>query len=130
MDLAQWNLSRVGVNMDYDLLAPSFDEAIETPEGFKLTGKQPLTVGIHGIYNPGAMFCGISPVFEFRARWPVAGAELTEVMIAAGAKAPETVLGSLAWKSGYRHTVLEFSGQQRIFDITLDGWFSELVYYY
>jgi len=130
MDVAQWNLSRVGLNIDYDLLAPSFEEAIETPEGFKLTGKQPLTIGVHGVYNPGAMWWGISPIFELRARWPAAGAELTEVMIAAGAKAPETVLGSLAWKSGYRHTVIEFTGQRRSFDLTVDGWFSELAYYY
>ncbi len=130
MDLAHWNLSRVGFNVDYDLLAPSFEEGIETPGGYKMTGKQPLTVGIHGIYNPGAVYCGISPIFEVRARWPAAGAELTDVKVSAGVKAPETVLGSLAWRSGYRHTVLEFSTRHRGFDITLDGWFSELVYFY
>jgi len=130
MDLGQWNLSRVGVDVDYDVLAPTFSEASETAEGFKLTGRQSLTLGIHGVYNPGAGYCGISPIFEFRARWPVSGAELTDLTLAVGAKAPETVLGSMAWKSGYRHTVIEFSGQRRTLDLTLDGWFSELAYYY
>jgi hypothetical protein len=130
MDVAQWNLSRVGLNIDYDLLAPKFTETSETADGFRITGRESLTVGIHGVYNPGAVYWGMSPILEFRARWPVSGAELTEVTLAAGAKAPETVLGSLAWKSGYRHTIIEFSGRRRTLNLTLDGWFSELAYYY
>ena len=130
MDLAHWQLSRIGVNIDYDVLSPTFTEASETAEGFKMTGSAPLTLGVHGTYNPTRSYCGISPMLQFRARWPVSGAELTEVMLAAGLRAPETLLGSVAWKSGYRHTLIDFGADGRTFDITLDGWFSELAYYY
>lgn len=130
IDVAQWQLSRIGVNMDYDVLAPSFTEESDTGGEFKMTGSGALTIGIHGVYNPTANYCGITPIFQFRARWPVSGAELTDAMVAGGLRTPETVLGSMAWMSGYRHTVLEFGTKGRNFDITLDGWFSELAYYY
>jgi hypothetical protein len=130
VDLAQWQLSRIGVDMDYDVVSPTFTEASETAAGFKMTGSGPLTIGVHGLYNPTAAFSGISPLLQFRARWPVSGAELTDVMVAAGLRSPETVLGSMALKTGYRHTIIEFGASGRTFDMTLDGWFGELAYYY
>jgi hypothetical protein len=130
IDIAQWQLSRIGVDIDYDLLSATFTESSETEGGFKMTGGGPLTIGIHGVYNPTATCWGISPMIQFRARWPVSGVELTELMIAAGLRTPETVLGSMAWKSGYRHTLIEFGQNRRTLDVTLDGWFSELAYYY
>jgi hypothetical protein len=130
VDIVQWNLSRFGINADFDLFSPEFVDGIRTPGGLRMIGRRATTLGIHGLYNPVVNYWGVSPIFEVRARWPLSGTEITDVELSAGVRTPETVFGSMAWKSGYRHTAIEFSDRRRSFDALLDGWFSELVYYY
>lgn len=137
-DIFQRYKTRVGMNMDYDLFPPIFNEAVQTIGGKKISGPAALTLGIHAVYNPITNFYGLSPVVEARVSWPILGTEVTDLELAIGVKAPETVLGSLALKGGYRRTNVEFKDRQMFngvpvstgFDAIMRGWFAELAYYY
>jgi hypothetical protein len=141
-DVFQWGRSRVGVNMDYDLYTPNFtasiNEANRASAGKQIFGTSALTLGMHLVYNPTFNVYGISAVGEARARWPIMGTEVTDWEVSGGLKSAETVLGSVALRSGYRRTTIEFSdtavfnnvGAATEFDAAIGGWFGELVYYY
>lgn len=131
--------ARVGANVDLDLYKPIFTEAIQTGNGGKkIQGESALTWGLHATYSPNASIYGVSGVFEVRARWPILGASVTDVELAAGLRGPESVLGAAALRCGWRSTTLEFHGKQTFndavvdseFDAVLSGWFGQLVYYY
>lgn len=130
VDIAQWNWSRIGVNGDVDLYSPEFIDTIRDPDGLRMLGKRGATLGFHVVYNPVTCFFGMSPMIEVRARWPISGTEITDLALAAGLRTPETIFGSLSLKTGYRHTQIEFTDQARTFNALLDGWFTELAYYY
>jgi hypothetical protein len=130
VDIAQWHLSRVGINGDMDLFSPEFIDTIRHPVGLRMLGKRGGTLGFHIVYNPVNCFYGLSPLVEVRARWPITGTEITDLALAAGIRIPETVFGSLAWKSGYRHTRIEYSAEHHTLNTLMDGWFTELAYYY
>jgi len=137
-DVFQRNRTRFGVDMDFDLFAPGFTEAIQTAGGKYITGPAALTLGIHGVYNPVVCFWGISTILEARARWPISDTKITDWELSAGFASPETMLGTMAVKGGYRRTSLQFKNSQIFqntpasteFDIVWGGWFGELVYYY
>jgi hypothetical protein len=136
-DIFQRFGTRAGVNLDYDLFEPEFQEAIQTIGGKVISGPSALTLGIHAVYSPVVCFYGISPVIQALARWPVQGSEVTDLELSFGIKTPETVLGSLALKGGYRRTDVEFRRGQLFsgpvsteFDAIMSGWFGELAYYY
>jgi len=137
--LFQWRGLRVGINADYNLYRPIFSEGIRTGlGGKKIIGETPTTAGLHVFYGPSVNFYDFSPVLEARCRWPVAGTELTDLEFSAGVNGPDTVLGSVALKFGYRSTSLEFPAVQHyngvqvrtVFDALFTGWFGELAYYY
>lgn len=138
LDIFQRYKSRVGINLDYDLFQPSFNEAIETVGGKKISGPAALTLGVHAVYNPSANYYGLSPVIEAVARWPILGTEVTDLELSIGVKSPETVLGSMALKGGYRRTDVDFKDHQRYngvsvptdFDAIMRGWFAEFAYFY
>ncbi len=139
-DVFQWGRSRIGVNMDYDLYVPNFTASIvDNPAGKQINGTAALTLGMHLVYNPTFNLYGISAVGEARARWPIMGTEVTDWEVSAGLKSAETILGSVALRSGYRRTSIAFSdteiynnnvGASTEFDAVIGGWFGELVYYY
>ena len=146
-DFFQWGNSRVGVNLDYIMYSPVFTEAIQTQNtpiggavahGKKISGKPPLTFGAHATLIADRRLYGISGVLEVRASWPLLGSSVTDWEISAGFKAPETVLGSIAFKAGYRRIAVEFEDTQLFdnaevasrLDVVMDGWFGELAYYY
>jgi hypothetical protein len=145
-DIAQWNRSRLGINIDYDLSTPELfmsplfiDETIFTHPtirrlGLRLTAQNPMTLGAHLVYNPVQNFCGVTGIVDARARWPVAGAPVTEWEISAGLKAPETPLGSWAGKFGFKSTNLtmddSYAGARVRFDGAINSWFIDLTYYY
>lgn len=129
----------LGANLDYDLYHPVFTEAVQTDAGGKrLQGEAPLTLGMHVVANPVTSYYGMSGVFEARVRWPISGADVTDVELSAGLRTPETILGSVALKFGWRHTEISFSRSQRYnglpvstdFDTTIEGWFGQFCYYY
>lgn len=127
-----------GANLDYDLYRPFFTESIQTAGGKKIIGESPLTWGVHAVVNPVSSYYGVSGMFEVRARWPLSGAEVTDLELAAGVRTPETILGSMALRFGWRHTKISFGASQRYnslpvstdFDAVLDGWFGQFCYYY
>ncbi len=137
-DLYQWDDSRVGLDMDYDLIGPSFTEAVYTVGGKSISGEPPSTCGFHLCWNPRRYFYGLSGVFEARARWPLAGAEVTEWELSAGARTVETAIGSFTVKGGYRENDLRFYDTQTYgglevsgrFDAKFSSWFLDLAYNY
>ncbi len=137
-DVFQRNRSRFGLDMDFDLYAPSFTESILTQGGKTITGPAALTLGIHGVYNPVLCFWGVSTILEARARWPLSDTKVTDWELSAGLVSPETMLGTMALKGGYRRTSVQFKDSQIFqntgvstdFDITMGGVFGELIYYY
>lgn len=131
--------ARVGVNVDLDLYRPIFTEAVQTSNGGKkIHGESALTCGFHATYSPVVSLYGVSGVFEVRARWPVLGTSVTDLELAGGLRGPESVLGAVALRFGWRRTTLEFNDKQSFnnaivnteFDAQLSGWFGQLVYYY
>ncbi len=137
-DIVQRNRSRFGIDMDFNLYSPNFTESIQTSGGKSITGSGPLTLGIHGVYNPVFCFWGVSTILEGRVRWPISDTKVTDWELSAGLVSPETMLGTMALKGGYRRTRVQFSDSQVLqnighstdFDIVMGGVFGELVYYY
>ena len=138
LDIFQRNRSRFGVDMDFDLYSPNFTESIQTQGGKSITGPAAVTIGIHGVYNPVFCFWGVSTMLEGRVRWPISDTKVTDWELSAGFVSPETMLGTMALKGGYRRTRVQFKDSQLFqntgastdFDITMGGVFGELVYYY
>jgi hypothetical protein len=137
-DVYQRNRSRFGVDMDFDLYSPNFTESIQTLGGKSITGPAAVTIGMHGVYNPVFCFWGVSTILEGRVRWPLSDTKVTDWEVSAGLVSPETMLGAMALKGGYRRTRVQFKDSQLFqntgvstdFDITMGGVFGELVYYY
>jgi len=138
IDILMFGNSRIGGNLDYDMYTPSFSESIQTLGGKKLVGGGPITIGAHAVLRPIPKFYGFSALFEARARWPLAGADLTDWFIAAGIQGSETYIGTLGARAGYRSTTISFSDSQfhnfqevsQNFNVVMDGVFAEFVYYY
>jgi hypothetical protein len=138
LDIVQYYRSRVGVDLDYDIFSPVFSETIETTGGKRIIGNSALTMGAHLVFMPATNLYGVSPLFEARCRWPVSGAQVTDLEIAGGLRGPESILGAVALKGGYRHTKLGFTSSQlynglavsTTFDATMSGGFVEFAYYY
>lgn len=141
-DVFQWGRSRVGVNLDYDLFVPNFtaniNDANLATTAKQFNGAAALTIGTHFVYNPTFNLYGVSGVAEACARWPILGTEVTDWEVAWGLKGPETVLGCVALRGGYRRTSIEFHdtkifnnvGASIDFNAAIGGWFGEMVYYY
>ncbi len=130
LDLVRSKTSRVGLDLDYQFYAPTFTQTIQPLAPISVVGENPFTLGAHAVYNPVRNLWGISGIFEIRGRWTVSGASVTDMDASLGLKSPETVLGSVALKSGYRRTAIEFNDSQNNFETVLSGWFGELAYYY
>jgi hypothetical protein len=134
LDFIQWNRTRVGVNFDYDLFSPQIYYPISLDRSLRIDGQNAGTVGFHVAYNPLTTLYGWSGMVEVRARWPVAGSQVTDWEIAAGMVSPTTVIGAMSLKGGYHNTSLNFRNQLDrevpALDVTYGGWFVELAYYY
>lgn len=142
LDFFQWNRSRVGVNFDVDLYAPTFSitilEADTVRRARTLTPDWSTTLGAHVVLSSGPTFRGIAGIVEARARWPIRGCNVTDWEIAGGFTFPELQFGVIGLRSGYRRTSLDFSDRQTFngslatieFEMNMAGWFAELVYYY
>jgi hypothetical protein len=137
-DPLRWGRSRIGLNMDFDAYSPSLAVGGTLGGGFQVTGPSAMTLGFHAVFTPDYDTYGFSATAEARARWPVTGSEIIDWEIAGGLKAPETTLGTIALRSGYRRTTIEFKNGilfnmvpvRSEVEVVLGGWFGELVYYY
>jgi len=139
IDILQFGNSRIGVNLDQDLYSPVFTESIQTAQGGKkLLARSPVTIGGHVVLRPAPKWYGFSALFEARARWPVAGADLTDWYVSAGIQGSETYIGTMGVRAGYRSTTISFSdaeffNNQEVsmnFKAVMEGVFGEFVYYY
>ncbi len=139
LDIAQWRGSRLGINADTDLYSPIFQEAVQTNQGGKkMVGNGATTLGFHTVINPPARWRGMSIMLEGRARWSIAGADVTDWETSLGLMGSETFLGALAIKGGFRRTVIQFhdflpvNGIDRLnnFQAAMEGWFGEMALYY
>jgi hypothetical protein len=134
VDALKWGLTRFGVDLDYDCFQPTFTY----PTSFRLVGRNILTglnaftLGIHGCLNPVTTCYGVQGIAEFRARWPVSGAEVVDWEVSTGLKTPDTLIGSWALKLGYHGTQLQFGDGpvKAKFDCTFSGWFADVSFYY
>lgn len=139
-DIVQRGRTRAGINLDWHIVQPMFNEGAQTLGGKLISGPTAVTLGAHAAYNPTAWYCGFSPVAEARAVWPIAGTQVTDWEVSLGVKTPETVLGTTALMGGYRRTSIEFSDHRHQMwnniivptnlDVVLGGWFVELTYFY
>ena len=140
-DVLRWGRSRVGIDIDYDLYHP----VLTATQMSELTGPTAMTLGFHAAYNPSYNLYGFTAVAEGRARWSVLGSQVTDWEVAGGLRSPETVLGTIALRSGYRCTSVQFSDWlsstlpvvglppipvRTTVDVSFGGWFGEFVYYY
>gem|GEM_PF-380524 len=130
LDLVRKRTSRVGIDVDYQFYKPVFTQTIHPQAAAQVIGDNPFTMGAHAVYNPITNLWGMSGILEIRGRWSLSGASVTDMDASIGVKSPETVLGSVALKSGYRRTAIEFTDNQNNFETALSGWFGELAYYY
>lgn len=130
LDLVRKRTSRVGIDMDYQFYRPVFTQTISPQAAVQVSGDNPFTMGAHAVYNPITNLWGLSGILEIGGRWTLVGASVTDMDASIGVKSPETVLGSVALKSGYRRTAIEFTDSQNNFETVLSGWFGELAYYY
>lgn len=143
-DLFTNGRSRVGLDVDFDLhkpifsIGPNFDQSAVNRDifiqGARSSGHKPITMGFHVVYNPLTCLMGITPIVEGRARWSIAGSDVTDWEISIGGKSPVTVLGSVALSGGYRNTSMAFpgflTGSETKLQFNYDSWFAELAYFY
>jgi len=135
LDIIQWNRTRVGMDIDYDLYSPQFTFPILNAfRARTLRGENAFTMGFHVTYNPLRTLFGLSAIAQFKARWPISGTQVTDWEVSGGLASPTTVIGSWSLQSGYRNTQISFNDYRGLphprFDGTIQCWFTELAYYY
>jgi len=130
IEFAYWNRSRVGISADWDTYPAIFSQSIDTFVPTRIQARGIITIGGHATYNPVTSFYGVTGLLEGSMRWAVTKTTMTDLELSWGVKLPETILGAIGIKSGYRRTTLGFRDSHRDFDITFQGWFGEVVYYY
>jgi hypothetical protein len=141
LDIIQWNRTRFGLNMDYDLFTPNFryPSLVSRNPIARFSGPNALTLGVHAIYNPIRTFWGASPIIEVRARWPIQGSQVTDWEVSGGLASPTTLMGSFSLTAGYRSTRLGYNAAEVVSAVTtmnprfegvFNGWFAEFAFYY
>ncbi|HMK34394.1 MAG TPA: hypothetical protein VK463_04950 [Desulfomonilaceae bacterium] len=129
-DLLSAPCMRFGVNMDFYPTRPQFAVAT-TPFGpLSIVAPRPVTAGIQLVWNP-LNWGTLSWSFEARARRSLrTGSRIDEAEVATGVLSPQTVLGIVGLRGGWRYTNLQL--QQDLFEVNTQwsGFFADLVYYY
>ena len=131
MDVIDRPTLRVGADLDFYSMSVRFN-AWNTPVGHvRIDGGRPVTVGAHVVYNP--IVCGtISGSFE--ARWRTGLTRqcyIDEVELAVGLKSPETILGTVGARGGWRYKEMRIEeGNSGEVDAVWNAMFGEIVYYY
>ena len=135
---------KAGIAVDYDLYNPIFTNAIPFNGGTlwarRLVGDPACTLGAYVSYTAPVNYAGLAPTFDASYNKSVMGSEVTDYRIAGGIELPTTILGTLALKTGYRRTNVQYSDKQyydgsnnsqgTLVDITFGGIFAEIAYYY
>ncbi len=130
-DLIQTPTLRIGVNTDYKHMSPYFRLTADSPFGARtLNSSRPLTAGCHIDYNP-LEYGGVTGSFSARGRLSFRKAiVLNQYEVAAGLRTPETVLGTVALRGGWRYTTVDFDSGLYEVRSSISGYFGEIVYFY
>jgi hypothetical protein len=133
-DLYKNSSTRFGLDMDFYRERPAF--VVNRPPGLipaisiTVEAPRPATAGVYFVTNPinlGSVSCS----FETRARRSLrTGSKIDEVEVATGLLTPQTVLGVVGLRGGYRYTNLELQHDQFVVEARWSGVFGELVCYY
>ena len=118
--------------MDVDVYGgrPTFAFNGPTIGNGEIVGELPATFGGHLVLNPISMG-GLTVSLEGRGRSSFqTGTKMNEFEVVAGLKTPDTVIGCVTLRAGYRHTEIEFAKDPDVVDVTWKGVVGELVYYY
>lgn len=135
IDAIDTALIRFGINFDFYPERPDFvvnnakiDALPDTP--FKIEGPRPFTGGLHLTLNP-VSFASLGVSLEGRARKSLrTGSELDEFTLAGGFNAPVTVLGTVAFRAGYRYSSIEWGTSPYMVRTQWSGVFGEIAYRY
>jgi hypothetical protein len=133
-DLYNTPTVRFGLDMDFYLERPTFTvgplPGVVPATSVNIAAPRPSTAGVHLVWNP--INCGsLQWSFETRARRSLrTGSRIDEVEVATGLLSPNTVLGVVGLRGGYRYTNLELQGGQFVTKAHWSAWFGEFVYYY
>jgi hypothetical protein len=125
---------RFGLDMDFYPERPTFSSGplpgIVPVTSASIGAPRPSTAGVHLVWNP--INCGsLQWSFETRARRSLrTGSKIDEVEAATGFLSPNTVLGVVGLRGGYRYTNLELQGDRFNAKAHWSAWFGEFVYYY
>jgi hypothetical protein len=129
-DLISRPAMRVGLNMDFYPERPDFFLNASPIGTVRAAFPKPSTAGFHVVLMPKTLG-SLSGMLETRGRRSLrTGTRLDELEFAMGLTTPETVLGTVALRAGWRYSHI-FLGTDS-YDINIDwsAYFGELVYYY
>jgi hypothetical protein len=116
--------------MDFYATRPSFTLDDPVLGVVNIEAPRPATVGAHIALNPVSIG-RLSVSMEGRARRSIrTGTRINEYEIAAGLKTPETVLGTVALRGGFRYSDIGLEQNNHQVDVKWSGFFGELVYHY
>jgi hypothetical protein len=133
-DLYNTPCVRFGLDMDFYPRQPTFSvrqlPGIVAATSVSIVAPRPVTAGLYFVYNP-INIGSLQWSFETRARRSVrTGTKIDEVEVATGVLTPETVLGEIGLRGGYRYTKLELQSDPYVTKARWSAWFGELVYYF
>ena len=130
LDLMYTEPIRLGLDMDFYVARPEFRLEDPVLGAINIAAPRPATVGGHIVLNPVSIG-RLSVSMEVRARRSIrTGTRINEYEIAAGLKTPETVLGTVALRGGFRYSDIGLEHENIHVDVQWKGGFGELVYYY
>lgn len=130
LDLWYTEPIRFGFDMDFYATRPSFKLDDPVLGRIFIESPRPATVGAHIALNPVSIG-RLSVSMEGRARRCIrTGTRINEYEIAAGLKTPETVLGTVALRGGFRYSDIGLEYDIHRVDAKWSGFFGELVYQY
>lgn len=122
---------RLGLNLDVHEPRPQIKLNDPRVGGrYDINGGRPFTGGFHAEINPsnlGNMSASLFASYRMSLR---TSSKLDELEVAAGLRTPETMLGTLGLRGGWRFSRYNFQGSGLEIKSTMSGYFLEMVYFY
>jgi len=129
-DLVERNGLRAGVNADACTEDPTLSYSLAAGPVELRHWPKPFTVGVHAAWNPFG-WGGLSSSLEVRYRWPgKSDTRVNELELAAGVKAPQTVLGTTGVRGGWRYTIMELNQPDFQSKVKWSAPFAEVFWYF
>lgn len=121
---------RIGLNVDVHEPRPKMTFFDPVLGDLRLVANRPFTGGFHAEINPmnlGNMAASLFASYRMPLR---RSSKLDELEVAAGLRTPETMLGTVGLRGGWRFSRYNFSGAGLEVKSTISGYFLEMVYFY